>query len=649
MNILTYSAWYDSPENDPRNGDYTGLYTRFDAFAAPEQPVDILNHVTTRPESKLAFVILGSDGMVRVLHRLRRYHEEYGEPPGLFGGKNFAIRGEITDWGATLVEVPPQPFLRTNLLENVPTIGAVNVMAAELPQGQIPVLVDPPADQVGPARSRYLMVIPPRLVGAVLTSSSVPEGLTPGDLWRNVAAPLWDDEVTRVSCAPFIEWCRIAYSHGVGEGNPLQLAVPQAVEPNPRLQQERINMARQDLPLRFSYGVQVADPALGQVVQALQGFQATYVGQNQAAAEREAVRDAASKLPSKRWPETYNRLLRICLVETEQALPPVWLAMAGQSAKQDRATISQYLSVDCEPQLGQSGLGDRAPEITADLATQLGQLRFISGPNDLDVGMSVFMISFPNARLASKISASAGLYDQQMQGNASFTMDEVVNLKKAQKFCLPTNFIEVKNVCWSYHRFLAVMLGFGHDVTKAFGKLVRLIETNEQQLHQMFDSSVHHCSGLLRFIQIEMHEWLSDTLSMREAMVPTFDVVVSEIKRQRWQVPSLPQDFLDEASAEAKPPAAAAMPARGLGSSNEVKAPPSALDTAIVPIQPDFAPYAFIKAHGNPPKNERNQFMCLNFHVKAECYKNCSRRGDHKRHSEADSKKLAKYLASTKP
>jgi hypothetical protein len=70
-------------------------------------------------------------------------------------------------------------------------------MVAELPQGQIPVLVDQPADQVGPARSRYLMVIPPLCVGAALISSSVPKGLTPGDLWNNVAAPLWDDEVIR--------------------------------------------------------------------------------------------------------------------------------------------------------------------------------------------------------------------------------------------------------------------------------------------------------------------------------------------------------------------------------------------------------------------------------------------------------------------
>jgi hypothetical protein len=142
------------------------------------------------------------------------------------------------------------------------------------------------------------------------------------------------------------------------------------------------------------------------------------------------------------------------------------------------------------------------------------------------------------------------------------------------------------------------MLGFGSDVTMAFGKLVRLIETND---HQMFNSSVHHCSGLLHFIQIEMHKWLSDTLSMRKAMVPAFDVVIGEIKRQRWQVLSLPPDFLDEADVEDKPPAASPTPEKNSSSSLAIKAPLSALDTAIVLFQPNFAPYSFIKIHGNPP------------------------------------------------
>jgi hypothetical protein len=653
MNIHTYTEWYNSPASDPRNGNYTSLFALFDANVVQQQPVDMLNQVTQRSDSKLAFVTLGSDGLVRVLHRLRRYEEELGEPPRLFGGKNFAIRGEITDWGATLVEVPTSPFTRTNALNSVLTTATANEMAALFPQhGQIAVLANPPENHIGPARSRLLMVIPPRLVGTVLTAAASPEGLTPLDLWQNVSVPLWEDEVTRVSCAPFIDWCRIAYSHGVGEANPLHIPAPVAIEPNARLQKERIDMVRQDLPLRFQFGVQLADPALGQVVQALEGFQNTYLGQAQAAEARELARQAASKLPSKRWPETYARLLRLCNVATEQELPDVWRAMASQGAKQDRQTIQHHLSANCEAQIGQSGSDDRAPEVTADLATQLGQLRFISGPNHLAVGMSIFMVSFPNGDLAAKISTSSGLYDQKMQGTTSRTLDEVMDVKKAQKFQLPTNFIEVKNVCWCYHRFLAVMLGFGHDIPKAFGKLVRSLEGHEQLLHQEFDRNLQYCAGLLRFIQIDMHDWLSDTLAGREAKVPEFDAVVANIKRQCWMVPRMPEEFLDVATTVAEAPivvaSRAATPSQSTpaANTNKIKAPLSALSPEIVPIQPNFPAYAFTETHGPPPRNERNQVMCLSFHVKADCWKNCRRKADHKKHSESDSKKLAKYLAS---
>jgi hypothetical protein len=39
----------------------------------------MLNAVTLRTDSKLAFVTLGSDGLVHVLHRWRRYQQEYGK------------------------------------------------------------------------------------------------------------------------------------------------------------------------------------------------------------------------------------------------------------------------------------------------------------------------------------------------------------------------------------------------------------------------------------------------------------------------------------------------------------------------------------------------------------------------------------------
>jgi hypothetical protein len=416
-------------------------------------------------------------------------------------------------------------------------------------------------------------------------------------------------------------------------------------------------MIRQDLPQRFGFATPTVDPAFGHMVQALDEFRDTYVGQNLAAENREAARLAASKLPSKRWPQTYARRMRLCQVEPEHELPAVWLAMAEQGVKQDRATIQEFLRANCEAQLGQSSLDNRAPECTADLSKDMGQLRFMSGPSNVDVGISIFMLSSPSADLAAKISASTGMYDQQMQSTTTLTMTEVMDLKKAQRFKLPTNFIEVKNVSWGYHHFLAVILGFEHTLTIAFGKLVRLLESQEQYLHPIFDGSVHHCSGLLRGVQINVHEWLAETLAGRVADTPKFHQVVQNIKRQCWMVPSMPRDFLEMVKGTEEPRPASTSTKGSATATNaatptrtyNLKAPASALNLNVVPLQPKFQAYNFIDAHGMPPKNDKGQAMCLNFHVLGKCYRNCRRKSDHRKHTETDSKKLAKYLASAVP
>lgn len=136
------------------------------------------------------------------------------------------------------------------------------------------------------------------------------------------------------------------------------------------------------------------------------------------------------------------------------------------------------------------------------------------------------MVSYPSAELAAKVSATSGLYDQQMQLDANFSLDEIIDMKKAQKFKLPTDFIGVKYVCWCYHRLLAILLRFGHPITVAFGRLVRMLENNEQQLHREFEGDVQYCSGILRYIQIEMYEWMAPTLAGRKGKVPDFTEVV---------------------------------------------------------------------------------------------------------------------------
>jgi hypothetical protein len=79
---------------------------------------------------------------------------------------------------------------------------------------------------------------------------------------------------------------------------------------------------------------------------------------------------------------------------------------------------------------------------------------------------------------------------------------------------------------------------------------------------------------------------------------------------------------------------------------DRITSPAADLDLKLVPLQPKFTPFPFIEKHGHPPHNDKNGPMCLSFHVVGHCVKDCRRSGEHIRHTPAESKRLAEYLAS---
>lgn len=147
-----------------------------------------------------------------------------------------------------------------------------------------------------------------------------------------------------------------------------------------------------------------------------------------------------------------------------------------------------------------------------------------------------------------------------------------------------------------------------------------------------------------------MHEWLSETLTGHVAEVPPFDQIISDIKRQRWIAPRMPEDALapvDDVAPALAPAETTAPRSAAPRRSNVVHATEAELRQDIVPIIPGFEAGKFIAANGVPPKTDQGQAMCLAFHVAGKCYRNCRRRDDHCKHNDADAKKLAKYLATT--
>lgn len=640
MEVFTYSAWYELPEHQVR--DLRALFITFDANVAPLQPAQIVAGIASSDETRLTYVMLEAEGRVRVLHRVRQYPQLIERRLGAADLIVTAMRDETRDLGPTFVEFPGEAFHRTDVLANAWTYAAANAARDVHPEAQL--AVDAGAQGIRAARSRHVMLVPPMVAGQVLLAASRPEGLYPRDLWQEVAAPLYEDDEIRDAVLPFLDWCCIAYTQGQGENNPLQLAALVPVNLSPYLLEKREALYRRDLPARFRPFQQVA-PAEVPVVQALGRFQEAWIARDEANAEREEQREAAAiATPSKRWPRLWTRLLKLCGVPEEADLPPMWLELAKSNTKKDRAMIQHCLEDFDEDFIARNGGDDVEPICSGELAKHLGSLTFHSSIHTIDTGITIFAVSHPDEECIASVAAAAAIYDQQMLGVGNINLEESVKLKEQMAFRLPTNYSDVKHVCWCYLRLLAAVLGVDHQVTAAFGAFARVVSSSERRHRGELDGNQARCAGFLRCVQVEMHPWLSETLKGQFPVPPNFLSIIMDLVKQKWICPTLPAKYLVP---KKTPPVLPADPPRN-AADNKVVAPPEHLDRELIPYIKNFRVGAFIKKYGRPPKGEQGKELCPGYHVIGECYANCRRKGGHVKHSPMDGKRMAEYLAQGK-
>jgi hypothetical protein len=152
----------------------------------------------------------------------------------------------------------------------VPTPGAITGLLAAFPD-ETQLIPDPaaPDADVAPVRLRKLTLIPPHLFGQILGATMAPGGLSPRQLWKNIAGPLAADDQVAPQVSPFLHWCRLAFAQGQGADNPLQLAIPPSLVLDAPLQQTRVAILHQDLPRRFTLQPPTVAPGFGTVVDAL--------------------------------------------------------------------------------------------------------------------------------------------------------------------------------------------------------------------------------------------------------------------------------------------------------------------------------------------------------------------------------------------
>lgn len=653
MDPVNYVDWYGLPANDAYNGNYEDVIGLFSGDNAAPAPAALLTTISTGADGKIALALLGDDGLIYVAHRFLRFRAMAGVQHAQ-NDQVFATLGDVNRVGVDTILFPSAFLYRTANLPSVRTADSIDAeILAQPDEAQLAIVNPPdPPEEFAAALVRLTVMIPPHLVGHVLAATRAPGGLSPRGLWTQIARPLIDDAVTGPMCTPFTDWCRVAYSNGVTAANPLAVAIPGNFRLNDlALETSRWTVLNSDLPAR-AVPPPVAPINLDGVVAQIGGLRADAAQRAAVTDQRAAQKAAAALLPSKRWTASVSRILSLCQVDDENELPDVWHEMAKASIKMDVTTIQTFLDRDM-PELGTSGRTFARATCSSELAKKLGSLNFQSDDSsDLEAALSIFSVSYPTQASVAATSAAAGQYSQMVQGAAGISFQDSIKISEAQRFSLPVNLMQVKRVCWAYHRLLAVILGVHHTVTAAFGRFVEALDARESVLSEDF-SNVYNCASLLRFVQLRMHMWARDQMTdpLNHQAAPDFAGVFREIDEQRWVMPTLPLRFLQVSAPTVAPattaPIAAPTPppagAAPLAGAFHVK--PALLDKERVPIQKYFATKRHMDAHGPTPRNAQGNAMCLLFHVRAACKHECPRAEDHYRHSPAESQRLADYLA----
>jgi hypothetical protein len=248
MNVTRYSEWYDQPANDPYKGKYaTTLFRSFDATAAPIDADALLTFVASGLAPNTAFVMLTSEGHIHVVHRIQTCTPLSEEAEAPHHRLVTAMLGDVSVSGPRFVEIPPAAFAVTDEFQNVRTPAAIQAAIQAFPDAH-QLAVDPQVRDVTAVRSRFYMLIPPHLTARVLEASMIKGGLTPRDLWIRVAWPLCNNDMLGGDCAPFVDWCRLAYGHGIGRDNPLCQELPPNLLMDSMLYPYRMKILNQDIP-----------------------------------------------------------------------------------------------------------------------------------------------------------------------------------------------------------------------------------------------------------------------------------------------------------------------------------------------------------------------------------------------------------------
>lgn len=619
---------------DALGGNYTAFMAAFAANGndTPAQLRDRLLGASDAVPKVMLCMPTNDPPIVRVIHTPFKFSPTLGNP-SQWDNQNFAYVSDIGPGNQVSIVNWPNDTFRLSPNVRVPTAATMedqwNTAAG--------------ADCVGPftaadantedKQTRNVMVVPPAYVPLVMANPT----MTPQQMWNMLYAQIVADN-NEVACAPLLTWLQVASTYrpqAAGALNPeppavhgLPLVPPIA---DAILQERTWEKTTSILPsLRERTGT-----AAMAYTTTLMALQQEFAAQRRDQAARAAAASAPKTVGDK-YPQLVPLLCRVCEVATEAQLPALWSVVANSSKKEAVTAMQSWM----DSRAVQPGATGVSPIISPEIYEVIASGKIASQDlDDLTSGLSIFLVQRLFGSSATETRARASAYQLLYGGGGAPSLQDVAALT-ASSPCIPPTTMAYLMQNKGYATLLDGVLGVDHRVSVLFRdnflpNLQQVVLAVDDQFGVKVPSFL---PLMLRHTQLEVGIYLQNALEQGTAAdEPNFNELCNLIRRRQWPLlPTMPPRYL---AADDSIPTAASDTNDGGGGGKRKSGEnggevvnPRKVHRLADRFDQYEKPLRTLTTNNanNLPKTNGGEDLCLSFHLRGNCFKNCRRCSTHR-------------------
>ncbi len=662
----SYSSLYRTAE-DPLAGDY-GPWTAAHAVGGTNTPASIRETMLTTSNSvpkAYLMMVPGLQGtpVIKMVYR----PELFRSVPGVPTPHDGQVYCNATDIGPgnqiTTAVFPPNAFHMANEVR-APDTASMAAAWAENPQAAFLGPFAPEAPNTVLYRSRFLMIVPQPYIPLFLGAT-----LKPKEAWMLLATAIFNDD-RAVSCAPLLEWLISACTllpAAAGQDSQYPVVHEALVVPIPdhALALHRWQLVLVDLP-QLAGASRSQDQA---IMHAISAFQQANV-QTAAAAQLDRVAARAPKLPSSRFPSSYQTLMHVTGAASENELPTIWHDLANAAKSEYRQTLAKgfvdaserpYAATESPPLVDKETLNiflqmTLTPHTLDDLELGLQLYRFVPGPDIHE----------------SQTHVRNELFDLVYSGTTTPSLSDIQALASTKVF-IPTDQYGLTTALQRHSLALEVYLGPQHPFCVFYRTWIKKGWLRNETEIRHFNAEFYHDLPGKALSYGKFSRWISLRINGYLRWLPTTGIATplpdlyafgTLIANRENRFPPIPSRYLESVQASRPVVIPAPAPARPVAQLS----PPTGLaqqspartsepernterDTNPRPIQAIKTAFAAIglrvkKCYDllEPPKRAHG-FICLTYHgsERGSCFKACGKAPSHRVLSAEDQSDLIEY------